>query len=173
MRRGRQSGIGARALALAAVIGCRPADMPPSAPSSLLGEGAPQFSRRSLGGEVVDLAALRGKVVVLEFFARYCKPCWKHLPRVQRWAERNPDVAVVGLGADEFASDTQAMVTALGVRFPVVHDAGLGLAARFRVEKIPTTIVVDREGRVRWRSFPGDGVGEVDRAVEAVRRARD
>jgi peroxiredoxin len=147
--------------------------MPPSAPSSLLGEGAPQFSRRSLGGATVDLAGLRGKVVVLEFFARYCKPCWKHLPRVQRWADKNPDVAVVGVGADEFASDTAAMVQALGVEFPVVHDAGLGLAARYRVEKIPATIVVDRAGRVRWRSFPADGIAEVDAAVEAIRRAED
>lgn len=182
VRRGRQRGSGARAralaggaasLALAAALGCGPADMPPSAPSTLLGEGAPQFSRRSLGGEVVDLAALRGKVVVLEFFARYCKPCWKHLPRVQRWADHNPDVAVIGVGADEFASDTQAMVTALGVRFPVIHDAGLGLAARYRVEKIPATIVVDRAGHVRWRSFPADGLAELGRAVEAVRRAGD
>jgi peroxiredoxin len=158
---------------LLVALGCRPAALPPSAPSSLLGEDAPRFSRRSLGGEPVDLAGLRGKVVVLEFFARYCKPCWKYLPRVQKWAARNPDVAVVGIGADEFASDTQAMVQALGVRFPVVHDAGLGLAARFRVGQIPATIVVDRAGRVRWRSFPADGIGEVDQAVEAVRRADD
>jgi cytochrome c biogenesis protein CcmG/thiol:disulfide interchange protein DsbE len=152
---------------------CRPGEMPPSAPTSLLGQPAPEFSRRGLDGRPVDLAALRGKVVVLEIFARYCEPCWKHLPKVQRWAARRGDVAVIGIGADEFASDTAAMVQALGVEFPVVHDAGLVLTARLRVDKIPTTLVLDRAGRVRWRSFPGDGVGAMDQAVEAVRRARD
>jgi thiol-disulfide isomerase/thioredoxin len=147
--------------------------MPPSAPTSLLGEPAPEFSRRDVNGRSVDLAALRGKVVVVEFFARYCEPCWKHLPRVQRWADRHADVAVLGIGADEFGGDTLAMVRALEVTFPVVHDAGLGLTARFRVDTIPTTLVLDRAGRVRWRSFPGDGIGAMDRAVEAVRRARD
>lgn len=154
-------------------LGCAPAAMPPSAPSSLLGEAAPEFARRSLGGGSVDTRALRGKVVVVEFFARYCEPCWRHLPRVQRWADQHRDVAVIGLAADEYASDSQAMVDALGVKFPVVHDAGLQITARFRVDKIPTTLVLDREGRVRWRSFPGDGVGELARAVEAVRRGGD
>lgn len=152
---------------------CRPVEMPPSAPTSLLGEAAPEFSRRGLDGRAVDSAALRGKVVVVEIFARYCEPCWRHLPKVQRWAARHDDVAVIGIGADEFAGDTAEMVRALGIGFPVVHDAGLVLTARFRVDKIPATLVLDRAGRVRWRSFPGDGVGAMDRAVEAVRRARD
>jgi peroxiredoxin len=158
---------------VALAAGCRPPEMPPSAPTSLLGEQAPEFSRRGLDGRAVDSAGLRGKVVVVEFFARYCEPCWKHLPKVQRWTARQRDVAVIGIGADEFAGDTLAMVRALGVAFPVVHDAGLVLTARFRVDKIPATLVLDREGRVRWRSFPGDGIGAMDRAVEAVRRARD
>ncbi|MCY1067667.1 TlpA disulfide reductase family protein [Nannocystis sp. RBIL2] len=163
-----------RVLGLVAVAaGCRPPEMPPSAPTSLLGEAAPQFSRRGLDGRVVDLAALRDRVVVVEFFARYCEPCWRHLPKVQRWAARQRDVAVIGIGADEFAGDTQAMVRALGVAFPVVHDSGLVLTARFRVDKIPSTLVLDRGGRVRWRSLPGDGVSAMDRAVAAVRSARD
>lgn len=156
-----------------AAAACARVEMPPSAPTSLLGEPAPEFSRRDLNGRAVDTAALRGKVVVVEFFARYCEPCWRHLPRFQRWADRRSDVVVIGIGADEFGGDTLAMVRALQIRFPVVHDAGLVLTARFRVDKIPTTLVLDRAGRVRWRSFPGDGIGAMDRAVKAVRSARD
>ena len=154
-------------------VGCGPVVLPPSAPTSLLGAPAPEFSRRGLDGRAVDLAALRGKVVVVELFARYCEPCWKYLPKLQRWAERHGDVAIIGIGVDEFAGDTQAMVQALGVRFPVVHDAGLVLTARFRVDTIPATLVLDQGGRVRWRSFGGDGVGTLDRAVRAIHRARD
>lgn len=155
------------------VVGCGPVVMPPSAPTSLLGEVVPEFSRRGLDGRAVEVAKLRGKVVVIEIFARYCEPCWNYLPKLQRWSERHDDVAVIGIGVDEFGGDTEAMVRALGVRFPVVHDSGLVLTARLRVDKIPATLVLDRDGRVRWRSFPGDGVGALDRAVKAVRRARD
>ena len=171
-----QRGCGKRSwsgLLLLVAAACARVELPPSAPTSLLGEAAPEFSRRDVNGRAVDTAALRGKVVVVEFFARYCEPCWKALPRVQRWSERHDDVAVIGIGADEFGSDTLAMVRALGVRFPVVHDAGLVLTARFRVDKIPATLVLDREGRVRWRSYPGDGIGAIDRAVKSLRRARD
>lgn len=154
---------------LAALCGCAPTTLPPSAPSVLIGEPIPEFSRRALSGQSVTTDELRGRIVVVEFFARYCEPCWKHLPRLQRWARANPDVQVIGLGGDEYASDTEAMVRALDVRFPVVHDAGLALTARFRVDKIPSTLVIDRAGTVRWRSFPGDGLGEVDRAVKALR----
>ncbi|HEY8377899.1 MAG TPA: TlpA disulfide reductase family protein [Nannocystis sp.] len=158
---------------LCVALACGPVEMPPSAPTSLLGEAAPAFSRRDVHGRTVDLDALRGKIVVVEFFARYCEPCWRHLPRVQRWADRHDDVVVIGIGGDEFGRDTLAMVRELQIRFPVVHDAGLVLTARFRVDKIPTTLVLDQKGRVRWRSFPGDGIGAMDQAVAALRRGRD
>lgn len=159
------------ALALAAVlVACARPTLPPSAPGPALGRPLPEFTRRTLDGAQVSSEALRGKVVVVEFFAQYCKPCWHALPEVQRLAAGDPELLVLGVGEDERASDTQVMARQLGLTFPVVHDAGNSLAARFRVRQIPATLVLDRAGVVRWQARPGDGVAELRRAVAAVRR---
>ena len=115
-------------------------------------------------------ASLRGKVVVVEFFAQYCKPCWKALPEVARLAAGDPGLVVVGFGEDELASDTRAMAEQLRLPFPVVHDAGNAIAGQFRVRQIPATLLVDEAGVIRWQARANDGVKELRRAIEAVRR---
>ena len=154
---------------MAAALGCASATMPPSAPGPALGRPLPEFTRRTLDGAPVTTAALRGKIVVVEFFAQYCKPCWQALPQVQRLAAGDPDLAVLGVGEDEFASETRVMAEQLGLTFPVVHDAGNALAGGFRVRQIPATLLLDRSGVVRWIARPGDGVAELRRAVAALR----
>lgn len=165
------------ALALAATLfglavqwGCAVQSLPPSAPGPTLGRPLPSFSRRTVEGTPFSSEGLRGKVVVVEFFAQYCRPCWRALPEVQRLAAGDPELLVLGIGEDEFASDTQSMARQLGLSFPVLHDAGNELAARLRVGKIPATLVLDRSGMVRWMARPGDGLSELKRAVAALRR---
>jgi len=159
------------ALALAiAPLACAAQGLPPSAQSPTLGRPLPEFHRRTVEGTAFSSEALRGKVVVVEFFAQYCAPCWRALPEVQRLAAGDPELAVLGIGEDEFASDTQLMARQLGLSFPVLHDAGNALAARLRIGKIPATLVLDRSGRVRWQARPGDGLAELRRAVAALRR---
>jgi cytochrome c biogenesis protein CcmG/thiol:disulfide interchange protein DsbE len=164
------------ALALSATVaaalhlGCAAQGLPPSASGPTLGRPLPSFSRRTVEGAQFSSAALQGKVVVVEFFAQYCEPCWRALPEVQRLAAGDPELLVLGIGEDELASDTQLMARQLGLSFPVVHDAGNELAARLRVGKIPATLVLDRTGQVRWQARPGDGLAELRRAVAALRR---
>ncbi|MBK7824542.1 TlpA disulfide reductase family protein [Nannocystis sp.] len=153
----------------AAALGCAAGGLPPSEPGPALGRSLPEFTRRTLAGSSISSEALRGKIVVVEFFAQYCKPCWTALPQVQRLAAGDPELVVLGVGEDEFASETEMMAQQLGLSFPVVHDAGNGLAARFRVGKIPATLLLDRSGVVRWQARPGDGVVELRRAVAALR----
>lgn len=155
---------------LALQIGCAAPRLPPSAPGPTLGRPLPSFSRTTVEGTRFTSESLRGKVVVVEFFAQYCEPCWRALPAVQRLAASDPELLVIGIGEDEFASDTQSMARQLGLSFPVLHDAGNELAARLRVGKIPATLVLDRSGQVRWLARPGDGLVELKRAVAALRR---
>ncbi len=153
----------------ASLPGCK-ATLPPSEPGPALGRSLPEFERRALDGAPVASASLRGKIVVVEFFAQYCKPCWTALPQVQRLAAGDPELVVIGVGEDEFASETQVMARSLGLGFPVVHDAGNSIAARLRVSKIPATLVIDRQGVVRWQARAGDGVRELRRVVNVLRR---
>ncbi|HEY0132690.1 MAG TPA: TlpA disulfide reductase family protein, partial [Nannocystis sp.] len=81
-----------------ALVSCARATLPPSAPGPALGRPLPEFTRRSLDGATVSSGELRGKIVVVEFFAQYCKPCWKALPQVQKLAQGDPEVTVIGIG---------------------------------------------------------------------------
>ena len=155
---------------VAALIACAGGRMPPSATGPALGRSLPEFTRRTLDGPQISAGSLRGKIVVVEFFAQYCKPCWQALPQVQRLAAGDPELAVLGVGEDEFASETQSMARQLGLTFPVMHDAGNALAGQLRVQQIPATLVLDRAGVVRWMARPGDGVAELRKAVAALRR---
>lgn len=152
------------------VTACAGTGLPPSEPGPALGRALPEFTRRTLAGATIASESLRGKIVVVEFFAQYCKPCWRALPQVQRLAAGDAELVVLGVGEDEFASQTEMMAQQLGLGFPVVHDAGNVLAARFRVGKIPATLLLDRSGVVRWQARPGDDVAQLRRAVAALRR---
>jgi cytochrome c biogenesis protein CcmG/thiol:disulfide interchange protein DsbE len=141
---------------------------PPSAPSPLYEGAAPDFSRPSLGGAKVDTAALRGQMVVVKFFAKYCEPCKRTLPAAQKLHVDHPEVAFIGISEDESQGDAQALVAAYGLTFPVVMDRGNVLAGRFRVSEIPVTFVIDAQGVVRWVGGPSQSEDDLARAVASL-----
>jgi len=164
-------------LALGAVLalGCSsaPASRPPpaSAPASdaspLLSRPVPDFSRTALDGRRVDTARLRGRVVVVKFFAKFCEPCKRTLPVLQELARRRPDVAILGISEDERESDAHEVVRSFGLSFPVVHDREQILAGRYRVQELPVTFVIDAGGRVRWVGGPFQREADAVLAVES------
>ena len=140
----------ASALALVTTVGCGPGEPPRSAAHALLAKNAPELKRRTLDGATVDTAKLRGKVVVVKFFAKYCEPCKRTLPLARAFAEKHPEVAVIGVAEDESEADARAVVAEYGLGFPVVHDQGNIVAGRFRVKELPVVFVVDGQGVLRW-----------------------
>jgi peroxiredoxin len=164
----------ARALfVLALSSACASAGGPPptSSPSPLLGKPAPEFDRRTLDGGRIDTSQLRGKVVVVEFFAEYCEPCRRTLPVVQRLHARSRgDVQFIGVSIDEYESTARAIAGDFGLTYPVIHDAG-GLRGRFRVTDLPATFVIDTEGTLNWVRVGGSGSteSELQRAIAQAR----
>jgi peroxiredoxin len=133
------------------LAGCNgSAGAPPSAPSRLLGQPITDFTRPSLSGQRIDTARLRGRVLVVKFFATYCAPCARTLPEAEALHRELGDVVFVGISEDDRASDAEALAQKHQLTFPVIHDAGNVLAGRFRVAEMPATFVVDRSGAVRW-----------------------
>lgn len=168
----RQIGRFALAATLAMGIGCATSGgpPPPSSPSPLLDQPAPDFAKRTLDGSRIDTAQLRGKVVVVEFFAQYCEPCRKTLPAVQKLHARSGgDVQFIGVSIDEYESTAREIAQAHGLSYPIVHDAG-GLRGRFRVTELPATFVIDPDGITRWVRVGGSGSTESDleRAIAAA-----
>lgn len=163
----------ARALLLLAVCTCvcacaastsAPAAMPASASSRLLGQPLPSFRRPTIQGGTFATDDTAGRVVVVEFFARYCKPCQRRLPAAERLRREFADVVIVGVSLDETSDAALAQVSRFGLQFPVIHDTGNVLAGRFRVVQLPAVFVVGPDGTVAW-------VGGGDQPEAALRQA--
>ena len=151
-----------------------PEPPPPSAPSPLLGRELPAFRRPTVQGPVFDTAAAhaRGRVLVVDFFAAYCRPCQRALPALEAFHEAHPDVEIVGISLDDGPEGAVAMINRHHLTFPVVHDTEHVLAGRFRVSELPVSFVADPSGRVIWAAGPAQAASQSDdalpRAVTAV-----
>ncbi len=143
--------------------------LPPSLPSSLFSASTPAFERDAIDGRRVSSEAMRGDVLVVEFFASYCEPCRRSLPALVKLAKRDPNLQVVAVGEDERRDLTVKMAAEYGLTMPVVHDLGNVLAARFRIDGLPSTFVIDGEGALRWVGGADHDARTLARVVAAIR----
>ena len=100
-----------------------------------------------------DLDGLRGRVVVVNFWASWCVPCRQEMPALEQasraWAEAGRPVTVIGVDASDFRSEAAKFLTSVGVTYPTVYDQqGLrgGVAASWTVTALPQTWFVARDG---------------------------
>lgn len=120
---------------------------------------APALKLRDLDGVSHDLAALRGKVVVVNFWATWCPPCRREMPSLERlrqqFAGQGLEVLAVDVGED---ADTVFAFTGQldpAPTFPLLLDTDSAVMQRWRVRGLPTTFVVDGDGRVIYRAIGG------------------
>lgn len=147
--------------------------LPPSLSSSLFSAPTPAFERQAIDGRRVSSEELRGDVIVVEFFASYCAPCRRSLPALVKLAKRDPSLQVVAIGEDERRDLTITMAAEYGLTMPVIHDVGNVLAARFRIDGLPSTFVLDGDGALRWVGGADHDAATLARVVAAVRDDRD
>jgi thiol-disulfide isomerase/thioredoxin len=125
--------------------------------SPLIGRTALSFTSPIVGGEGADegdrivLDSLRGRVVVLDFWASWCPPCRASIPALEQFSRTHPDVVVIGVNveSERRAAFVRAAHAELGATYPTVHDADGVLQAAFQITGLPTLLVIDAEGRVR------------------------
>jgi thiol-disulfide isomerase/thioredoxin len=133
------------------------------------GDPAPQFALpRIIGkqqlGPAFSLADVRGKVVVLDFWATWCNPCLKAMPRLDALARAHPDVAVVAINIDDAAEAWELFDERKYAMTLLAGDRQT--SDRYGVAAIPHTVVIDRNGNVR-RVFRG-GAMDLEREVSAL-----
>jgi peroxiredoxin len=115
---------------------------------------AAEFSGTSVDGERISLEDLRGKVVLLDFWATWCGPCAQALPGLKRLVKRTTDepVVVVSISGDTDVQKWRASVAENQMTWPQLIDARGQIQRVYGVEGIPTYIVIDHEGIIRERA---------------------
>lgn len=118
------------------------------------GQLAPDFEMQFADGSRARLSDWVGKPVVLNFWATWCAPCREEMPEFVAAHERYQDdgLVIVGVNAQEAAGQAAKFIDEFGVKFPVVLDTRGDVQQLYSVRGLPTTVFIDREGRVveRW-----------------------
>jgi cytochrome c biogenesis protein CcmG, thiol:disulfide interchange protein DsbE len=140
-----------------------------------LGGPAPQFSLDRLDGDgTLSLASLRGKPVVINFFASWCEPCKREAPALERlWhTYRKQGVVFLGIDTNDARSDALHFLRAHGITYPTLRDArGLVAANGYDVANMPMTFFVSRTGRLVATTILGP-VNEQDRTRQFGRAVK-
>jgi thiol-disulfide isomerase/thioredoxin len=143
-----------RALLMASILGlllcmgCGP--VAPAGPFE--GMSAPQFIAPLSGGGSLNLTELRGKPVVLVFWASWCGPCRYEVPHVNALHKGVGDTAhVIGVNAGEDQARVLEGIRALGIEYPVVLDPDNSIVRAYQAQALPLVLVLDPDGRVRYR----------------------
>jgi cytochrome c biogenesis protein CcmG, thiol:disulfide interchange protein DsbE len=136
---------------------------------------APAFELEQLdGGGPLTLESLRGKTVVLNFWASWCGPCKEETPLLQQGWKRwqGKDVVFVGVDVKDFRGDARSFLARYDVTYPNVYDGKGSTVGRYGVTGFPETYFIDASGKVRYRiAGPVADAKELDAAIERARAA--
>ena len=112
-----------------------------------LPDQAPTFTLQRLDGGTVSLESLRGKTVVLNFWATWCGPCRVEIPSLESFAADHPDIPVLGVATDAGSEGFADKVRDIGIDYTVLLDDGATSKA-YGVETLPTTVIISPDGRI-------------------------
>jgi len=127
---------------------------PREIPSPLIGKPAAPFTLATFDGGQVSLEALRGRVVVVNFWASWCYPaCYEEAPALARAWETYKDrgVMMIGINIQDKEEPAKKFLTQFGHTFPNAPDLAGRVSVDYGVYGVPETFFIDRAGRVRWK----------------------
>lgn len=139
---------------------------------SLEGRAAPQFRLKTVEGEEVDLAELRGKVVLINFWATWCPPCRAELPDISKLHQKyaGSDAVILTVN-NEGGSIAKSYVKDKKLSLEVLNDGKRQVSKLYGIRAIPTVLVVDKKGVVRHHWTGQRPVETLTKAIEELRKA--
>ena len=148
----------------------------PTPPPTPAGSSAYDFAfklfqgEEALGKQELQLAEVAGKPIVLNFWARFCTPCWSEMPELQDFYEEyGEDVLLLGIDVGQFTGlglpkDAGKLLSSLGVTYPAGYTDDPLVVRNYRVRAMPTTVFITAEGEV-FRTWTGSITRETVTAI--------
>lgn len=124
---------------------------PALAAKTLQGE-APDFTLKSNSGKNLRLSELRGQVVMINFWASWCGPCRQEMPILDALHKRyaKAGFSVLGVNVEQDSGLADQLLKDIPVSFPVLYDPDSVVSKLYAVDAMPSTVMVDRDGRMRY-----------------------
>jgi len=140
------------------VVGCEPS--PP--PGTAVGQKAPEIEGKDPDGKVIRLSELRGKVVLLDFWASWCAPCLRLVPAEKELANlyKGRPFTILGINADRDLGDLQAYLANANLPWPNIIDRTGDISKGWGIDSLPSFVLIDEEGVIRGRWRGGQEFGE-------------
>lgn len=158
-----------RILDLALLVAVAPLARP-QCPLPASSHRAAEITGTSLSGQPVRLTAMRGKVVLLNFWATWCVPCLQEMPKFSAWQQTDSarGLAVLGVSMDDDAATARTVATRMHLAYPVMMGTAHIGTAYGGVMGLPVTVLIDRRGNIRKRYDGGASVPAIRRDLDCL-----
>ena len=113
---------------------------------------APDFTLKSQKGDNLKLSELRGKVILINFWASWCGPCRQEMPVLNELYQRyRPlDFTILGVNVEQNSDNARSLLKDVSVSFPILFDNDNKVSKLYHVKGMPSTVLVDRDGNIRY-----------------------
>jgi thiol-disulfide isomerase/thioredoxin len=144
-----------------------------------VGELPPPIDMPDQNGKKVDLEALRGNVVVVDFWASWCGPCKQEMPVLESLHQKYADqgLVIVGINIDTSSKKMNSFLRGAPVSFRIVHDPKITIPQRYEPATMPSSYFIGRDGKLRYvhegfRKKDGEEIEERIKALLAEKRPK-
>jgi cytochrome c biogenesis protein CcmG, thiol:disulfide interchange protein DsbE len=136
------------------------------------GENAPAFSLSNVSGKTESLAALKGQVVLVDFWASWCGPCRESFPFLNRMHAQYAakGLRVVGINVDEKQTDAARFLSKIPAQFVVLYDASGATPKSYDVKVMPSSYLIGRDGKIRFvhQGFRAKDQAALEAAIQSA-----
>ena len=126
--------------------------LPSAACARATQQAAPDFTLKSQKGDNLKLSELRGKVIMINFWASWCGPCRQEMPVLDQLYRHYHalDFTVLGVNVEQNSDDARSLLKDVSVSFPILFDNENKVSRLYDIKGMPSTVLVDRDGNVRY-----------------------